>query len=80
MCEDKLNQLDKPLCCYIEPEMKLGCLNNAEWIIVQGCAPLDYTEACTEHVGELLVDEPFNHAYPLEMDLSKPTGTVSQEQ
>jgi len=55
-------------CCYIDPESGEGCEAKAELVIVQGYAPLDFTDACPLHVEDLFVDEPFNHVYPLETE------------
>lgn len=63
-------------CCFIsdeEAEGKLpeellvthGCSADAEWRIVHGDGPDDYTESCTEHVGFMLTDAPEHRIYPL---------------
>ena len=49
------------LCCHLK------CRGQAEWLIVFGSGPLDYTEACTRHVGELLCDAKEQRIYPLEV-------------
>lgn len=50
---------DTAHCCHI------GCDKEAEWVIVSGPAPDDYTEACTDHVGDLLCDAPEQKVYPI---------------
>ncbi len=52
-------------CCFIDPKTKVGCEEEAEWMIVTGHSPDDQTDSCTAHVGYLLVDKPFNHIFPL---------------
>lgn len=47
-------------CCQI------GCEEKAEWNIVWGNSPDDYTHACTKHVGELLTEASEHRIYPLE--------------
>lgn len=47
----------KLLCC------QLDCDQPAEWVIVHGLAPDDYTHACTAHVGDLLTDAKEQHVY-----------------
>lgn len=47
------------LCCH------LRCRKKAKWVIVYGARPLDYTEACTKHVGELLCDAKEQSIYPI---------------
>ena len=50
----------KPWCCVI------GCEADAEWDIYGETYSLDdYTQACTEHVGEMLLDG-WNHIEPVE--------------
>ncbi len=54
---------------WIKPP-KLGCCamdcnKTAEWVIVHGAAPDDYTMACTTHVGDLLTDAPTHYIYPV---------------
>lgn len=46
-------------CCHLA----CGPGHPAEWMIVSGASPDDYTEACTQHVGELLVDAPEQRIY-----------------
>lgn len=45
-------------CC------KIDCGAKAEWTIVHGEKPDDYTESCTAHVGELLTNAPEHRIYP----------------
>ena len=44
-------------CCLI------GCELLAEWVIVYGLSPDDYTEACTAHDGQLLTDAKEHRIY-----------------
>lgn len=60
----KANQVSR--CCEID------CLKPAEWTIVSGSSPDDYTEACTLHVGELLCDAAEHKVYPLARGLFHP--------
>ena len=53
------------LCCYINEATDVHCTRKAEWIIYDGPRPDSYTEACTEHVGELLSDADEFRVYPL---------------
>lgn len=46
-------------CC------KVGCDRLADWQICWGDSPDDYTEACGEHVGDLLEPDAENRIYPL---------------
>jgi hypothetical protein len=58
-----------PKCCYIDPLTRASCGHDADWTIVDTSihAPADgYTEACTEHVGQLLSDSPEHRIYPIE--------------
>lgn len=48
-----------PKCCYV------GCDKDAEWTLVEGPGPDDWTEACTAHVGDLLTDAKETRVYPL---------------
>ena len=50
-----------PHCCVID------CVKDAEWQIIYGPTTDDYTEACTEHVGELLEPDKENTVYPIEV-------------
>jgi hypothetical protein len=54
----RIVKADHP-CCHPE------CRKQAKWVIVYGRAPLDYTEACTKHVGELLCDAKEQSIYPI---------------
>lgn len=54
----RLVRVDHP-CCHLK------CSRKAEWVIVYGARPLDYTEACTKHVGELLCDAKEQSIYPI---------------
>lgn len=47
------------ICCFPD------CEKLAEWVIVHGQAPDDYTESCSVHVGELLTDAPEHKIYPI---------------
>ncbi len=60
---------EKQQCCYIEPTtISTGygsqCAMPAEWTIVFGDGPDDYTEACAEHVGKLLTPGVNNVVFP----------------
>lgn len=55
----------KPHCCYI------GCKKQAEWQLIHGRSPDDYTESCTEHVGHLLTDTPEIRIYHIRSVKSK---------
>lgn len=54
--------MEKYTCC------QLTCASNAEWLIVDGPAPEDYTHSCSAHVGELLSDASEHKVYPLEVN------------
>ena len=60
----------KSHCCYIEPPTASGrgrqCTNAAEWTITFGPGPDEYTEACTAHVGDMLVPDVANIVLPIE--------------
>jgi len=49
-------------CCHIH------CEKIAEWIIVHGSSPDDYTESCTEHVGILLTDAIEHRIYQISVE------------
>jgi hypothetical protein len=55
-------------CCYIKKDSGVACSNVAEWAIIHGPTVDDYTEACTEHVGDLLTDAPEHRIYPIRED------------
>jgi hypothetical protein len=40
----------QPQCCFI------GCNKPAEFVLIEGAAPDDYTEACADHVEALKSD------------------------
>lgn len=46
-----------PWCCFN------GCQEGAEWELCHGDRDVDYTHACTDHVGHLLTDAPITHIY-----------------
>ncbi len=46
------------------------CANKAEWMIIDGFAPEDYTYACTEHIGSLLQSGRKSTVVPLERESS----------
>lgn len=56
---------DKPFCCFIVDGQTEHCSKTAEWSVVFGSTPDDYTEACTDHVGVLLEPGRENVVYPL---------------
>ncbi len=60
--------------CYMNEEME-ACEADAEWFVVYGAAPEDYTFACSEHLGLLLGDEPYFQIWPI----SKYIGMISNE-
>jgi hypothetical protein len=67
--ETKSN-VGKRLCCLImDPENPddSQCPQDAEWIIVFGNTPDDYTEACTDHVGALLADVEEQTIHPIKI-------------
>ena len=41
------------------------CIEKAEWVIVHGQGPNDYTESCTEHVGVMLSDAKEHRIYQI---------------
>lgn len=57
---------NKQQCCFIQPGTERQCEILASWRIVHGSGPDDYTESCTQHVGEMLADAPEHRIYPLE--------------
>lgn len=61
-------------CCFIsedqQPKAKAGevvpgCQKDAEWEIRSGDGPDDFTDSCTEHVGEMLTEAPEHKIYPI---------------
>ena len=56
--------MDKRDCCFMFRDGLL-CEAGASWQIWHGPSPEDYTEACTDHVGELLTDAPEHRVYPI---------------
>lgn len=56
---DRILEVNRPYCC------KVGCGADAEWTIWSGSRDVDYTHACTAHVGELLTDVPEHRVFPL---------------
>lgn len=59
MAEDAIT----PICCLFE------CSEPAEWRIRHGHTPDDYTESCTDHVGQLLTSTLEHRIYPIETPL-----------
>lgn len=59
--------MPKRKCCYLNGGKADGepCRKAAEWMLV-GKGGLEFVEACTAHVGELLDDSPVTHIYPIE--------------
>lgn len=55
----------KPFCC------KIGCQKEAEWDIEQEKGTDLPTQACTDHVGELLMDGA-NWVTPIEKEVEAP--------
>jgi hypothetical protein len=56
------------MCCFIPNQndpTNSRCPHDAEWRIEHGEAPDDYTESCTEHVGEMLTDAALHRIYPI---------------
>ncbi len=47
-------------CC------RIGCSEQAEWVIKYSDKPDDYIYSCTEHVGELLQEGAVNVVYEIE--------------
>lgn len=59
------------MCCFIPNQNDPAhsrCPNKAGWTIVHGETPDDYTESCTEHVGEMLTDAPVHQIYPIKAE------------
>ncbi len=57
------------LCCYMISDLK-RCENPAEWEIWEydekgRCGPDNFTDACTEHVGDLLSDQPEHRIFSI---------------
>lgn len=78
-------------CCYIADENQeaaknasadeiraLGCQELAEWMIIDGPAPDDYTHACTAHVGFLLSDSEDIRVFSLRPIVVPDTMTSSE--
>ena len=53
------------LCC------SPGCNRLADWEINYGPEVDDFTEACVEHVGDLLEPDKENRLYPMAHDLAR---------
>lgn len=51
-------------CCFVVGDNGEGCGRTPAWSINYGPRPDDYTDACDEHVGELLVEGVINTVYP----------------
>ncbi len=52
-------------CCYLDPMTRAECQATAEWELwATNSHPSETTQACTQHVGELLTDA-VNHVWPL---------------
>ena len=47
-------------CCYVGPRR-----HEADWIIIHGPAPDDYTESCGRHLVKMLTDAPEHKLYPI---------------
>lgn len=54
----------KRLCCFMYSET-LRCQNEALWEVWKygSSNPDDYTDACMDHLGELLTDAPIHVVY-----------------
>lgn len=68
----------KPRCCFIEEDSPClglegweidsrGCSKDAEWVIFHGPGGEDYTESCSQHVGEMLTDALEHKVYPIKI-------------
>ena len=59
--------MGKRKCCCIPDQNKLDqpCGKDAEWEIWSGDTPDDFTDACTEHVGDMLTDAPKHTIYQI---------------
>lgn len=53
-------------CCYVGEKTGFQCGSPAEWRIVSGSGPDDYTESCTRHVGDMLTDAVEHRIYSLD--------------
>ena len=69
----RMNTPITPYCCVID------CEKDAEWQIVYGSTPDDYTEACTEHVGEMLEPDKENTVYPVEWNEESNATQLTRE-
>ena len=49
--------MDNIRCCYIA-DNGLECLNSAQYRIISGTSPDDYTETCSDHLELMLDDSP----------------------
>ncbi len=55
---------NKRTCCFMSDD-QVGCEKLAEWSIIHGASPDDYTETCTEHLGAMMTDAPEHKVYPI---------------
>lgn len=54
-----------------------GCTQLAEWMIHSSSDPINYTYACTPHVGEMLDDSPGHHITPYHQTPGSPAEKVT---
>jgi hypothetical protein len=64
---EKEIEMKERWCCYIDQASGAPCIQDAQWQICYGRTTDDFTEACEEHVGELLEEGVVNHVYPIDV-------------
>ena len=63
-------------CCFIGGWRNRPCKSQAEFMVIFGAAPDEYTFACAVHVGDLLTDAPIQQVVRLDGALGgKPGGS-----
>lgn len=56
---ERLSKYPQPsyrFCCWIDQETIVPCRAHAEWMIVHGPAPDDWSDSCSEHLGDMMTD------------------------
>lgn len=51
-------------CCYLDKQFN-ACPREAEWELFPSTSVCEFTDSCTEHVGELLDDAPQTIVRPI---------------
>ena len=69
-------------CCWIDnsvlPIGSVFCEMPAQWVLVHGAGPDDYTESCTKHLGDMMTDAPEHRIYALRAAIERPESEADR--